>query len=161
MLFAVRCRLGAGLRNHLESEDVLQSAMFDVLRDLPRFEDRGEGSLRHFLNVLIANKIRDRVDTYGAAKRKGTVALSDSVAEALPESRGTLRYHDSERFDRLERAMAALPGDMREVVLLRTVDGLSSKDAAALLKKSDAAVRKLYSRAMARLTRLMLEEGPS
>lgn len=158
LLFAVRCRLGPGLRRHLQSEDVLQSVMRDALGDLHRFEPRGPGSLKHFLNVLITNKIRDRVDTYGAQKRAGTVPLTDSVAAAVSDGTPELRYHDAVRYERLERCMARLPEDMRQVVLLRKLEGLSSKDVAEMLEKSDAAVRKLYSRALARLTALMAED---
>ena len=155
LLFAVRCRLGPGLRSHLQSEDVLQSVMLEAMGELDRFVPRGDSSLRHFLHVLITNKIRDRVDTFGAKKRKGTVALTESMAACVPGFDGELRYHEAERFERLERVMARLPDDMREVILLRKVDGLDGRETAERLGKSEEAVRKLFSRAMARLTTMM------
>lgn len=72
----------------------------------------------------------------------------------LPEQAPT--YQNGERFERLERAMRLLPPEMEQV--LRQVDGLSSKEAAQVLGKSDAALRKLYSRAVARLGTLMKGE---
>jgi len=150
--------LFAGLRGKLESADILQSVVLECMGALPRFQDRGERSLRHFLHVLVTNKIRDRAATFAARKRRGTVALTDDLAAEQvsgPESRPS--YRAPERYVRLERALERLPEDMREVILLRRVEGLTSKEAAEHMRRSDAAVRQLYSRAIARLTMLVGE----
>jgi DNA-directed RNA polymerase specialized sigma24 family protein len=60
-------------------------------------------------------------------------------------------YHAAEGYGKLERAIGLLPEDMREVLLLRKVERLSSGEVATHLDKSDAAVRQLASRAMARV----------
>lgn len=62
---------------------------------------------------------------------------------------------------RLEAAMARLPEDLREVIVLRKCEGYTSKEVAARIGKSDDAVRKLYSRAMARLVTEMRGEPRS
>jgi RNA polymerase sigma-70 factor (ECF subfamily) len=153
LLFAIRVRMGAGLRAAMQSEDVLQSVALDAFQALPGFQDRGKGSLRAFLRRLVENKLRDRARGLAARKRSGSVPLDDALAEqiavpALPT------YHDA-RYDRLERALAALPAEMREIVLLRRIDGLDSKSAAERMGRSDDAVRKLYSRAIARLSTIV------
>lgn len=161
LLFVVRMNLGARLRAALESEDVLQSVALEAFRAIPRFEHRGEGSLRRFLHRLVLNKIRDRADTFKAAKRVGAVPLTDSLAEGLAAKGGAPpRYHDSDRYERLERCLGRLPDRMRKVILLRKMEGLSSQEAARVLGRGDAATRKLYSRALARLTVLMHESEP-
>jgi RNA polymerase sigma-70 factor, ECF subfamily len=158
LLFAVRCRLGPGLRKRLDSEDILQSVMLEALTELPGFAPRGDDGLRHFLHVLITRKIRDRADTFGAEKRRGEVPLGD-LADALPAPGDDgVGYSDPARYARLERAMARLPDDLREVVLLRKVDGLPSADVAKLRGTTDAAVRKQTSRALAQLARFALDE---
>ena len=58
-------------------------------------------------------------------------------------------------FERLERCLARLPDDMQAVVVLRKLEGFSSKETAERLGKSDDATRKLYSRALARLSACM------
>ncbi len=158
LLFVVRMNLGHKLRSALESEDVLQSVALEAFKALPKFEHRGSGSLRHFLHRLILNKIRDRADTFGARKRSGAVPLSDTLIGKLAGGNAAPAYHDGERFEKLEQGLGTLPEDMRQVLLLRKVDGLSSKEAAVAMGRSDAAVRKLYSRALARLTLLMGED---
>ncbi len=159
LLFVVRRKLGSRLRSVLESEDVLQSVAIEALKALPRFVPRGEGSLRAFLHTLVLNKIRDRADTFGAQKRQGVVALTDSLAArvAAPEAPEPTYYNAA--YQRLEAAMARLPEEMHNVLLLRRMEGLSSKEVAERLGKSDAAVRKLYSRALAQLAMFTGETG--
>ncbi len=158
LLFAVRAHLGRRLRSALESEDVLQSVVIDAFKALPHFEQRHPGGLRAYLHKMVVNKIRDRADHFGAQKRAGTVPLTDSLAEhaAAP---GEPTYLAGERFERLERCLGALPDDMARVLILRKVDGLSSRETAQTLGKSDDATRKLYSRALARLTMVMGASG--
>jgi len=151
LLFAVRMRLGPDLRKHLQSVDIFQSVALESLRALEGFEYRGPGSLNRFLNTLVTNKIRDRVDTFRALKRAGTVPLPEDVG--LPEP----AYQDPELYERLERSLSGLPAELREVLLLRKVEGFSSKEVAERLGRSDDAVRKAYSRALARLTLSMAE----
>ncbi len=158
LLLVVRARLSRRLRAALESEDILQSVALEAFRELARFEPRGAGSLKRFLHTLIVNKIRDRADTFGAAKRAGTIALDDAVGQSLAARVEPLSYHDP-AYAALERALAALPPAMREIIVLRRIDGLSSQEAAARLRKSDAAARKLYSRALARLATLLGVRG--
>jgi RNA polymerase sigma-70 factor (ECF subfamily) len=155
LLFAIRCRLGRGLRSRLQSEDVLQSVVADAFRDLPRFEPHGPGSLSHYLHACVLNKIRSKAEFFGAAKRSGEVPLSDSVADRLAsrEEAGP-GYLDAARYEHLERALTALPEDMREAVLLRTVEGLTNRQAAAVLGKSEEAASKTFNRALAKLGRL-------
>jgi len=66
-------------------------------------------------------------------------------------------YFESELYDRLEKALSDLPDEQREVVLLRKIEGFSSREAAEVTGKTDAAVRKAYSRGLARLSARMME----
>lgn len=151
LLFAIRSRLGRGLRGWLQSEDILQSVVKDALRDLERFEPRGSGSLRHYLHVCVLNKIRSKAAHFEADKRAGERRLSSSALDRLSGPPEAPRYHDGARYERLERGLEQLPEAMREVVLLRSVEGLSNDEAAGILAKTPAATSKLYNRALARL----------
>jgi RNA polymerase sigma-70 factor, ECF subfamily len=152
LLLAVRLRLGAGLRRHLESEDIFQSVALEALRDLERFEYRGQGSLERYLTTLVLNKLRDRADTFAAAKRAGTVPLDELTAASLAAREPA--YH-APAFERLERALNSLPPAQRELIVLRKLEGLSGQELAVRLGTSEEAARKAYSRALAQLaTRL-------
>lgn len=168
LLFAVRVHLGPELRAKLESEDILQSVVVDAFRALPRVRAETSEGLRHYLHTMVVNKIRGRAQHFDADRRAGDVPLTPSRAAEVPDPAqtrvdpdvGEPRYNDSARYERLERALAALPEDMRRVILLRKIDGLASKEVALMLGKSDEAARKLYSRAMARLTILLGDDAP-
>ncbi len=161
LLFVVRVRLGPGLRRWLQSEDIFQSVARDALTALGRFEYRGPGSLDRYLETMVLNKIRDRSDTFGSQKRAGAVPLTEAHLAELTDGDDKLPgYLDDERFGRLERCLQVLPEEMREILLLRKVDGLSSREVAEQTGRSDAAVRKAYSRALARLTALMTADPP-
>ena len=64
----------------------------------------------------------------------------------------------NEREQRLLDALATFPDEHREVLRLRYVDGLATKDIAARVHKSDVAIRVLLSRLIHRLQEL-LEPG--
>jgi RNA polymerase sigma-70 factor (ECF subfamily) len=159
LLFAIRSRLGSGLRAWVQSEDILHSVVEDALRDLARFEPRGKGSLQHYLHVCVLNKIRAKAAHFRAGPRAGEERVPSSELDRLPERGGEPRYLDGERYQRLEQGLARLPEPMREVVLLRSVEGLSNDEAAGILGKTPAATSKLYNRAVARLGSWMQAGG--
>lgn len=157
LLFSIRARLGDKLRARVASEDILHSVVREAMSDLLEFEPRGEHALRHYLHVCVLNKIRSKAAFFAAEKRRGEVPLSDSVLQRVPGGAG-LDYLESDKFAKLERAMRLLPDNMREVLILRRVEGLDNPAAAKAMQKSEEATAKLHTRAMARLSLLMLED---
>jgi len=152
LLFSIRCRLGSGLRARIASEDVLHSVVADAIRDLNRFQPRGPGSLNHFLHACVLNKIRNKADYFGARVRQNVTHLSDSIVARLSEpANEPPGYIEADLYGRLEEALARLPDEMREVVILRQVEGVSNQQAAEIIRKSPAATSKLHNRALARL----------
>ena len=106
----------------------------------------------------MVNKIRDRADTFAAEKRSGAVPLDETLAASLRAPDGVdagPSYRDAGRYERLERALNALPAEQRELIVLRKLENLSSREVAARLGLADDAARKAFSRAMARLTTLL------
>ncbi len=84
----------------------------------------------------------------GLVEQRIRIALVDGVFDDLPGKGRPLVIDDD----------SLVPEDMRQVLVLRVVDGLPSREVAGILDKSDAAVRKSYSRAMARLVARMNDE---
>jgi RNA polymerase sigma-70 factor (ECF subfamily) len=83
------------------------------------------------------------------------------LEDAAPEPGGAgPAYHEPEQYEELERALARLDRDQREVVLLHRIEGLPSKEVAARMGRTDVAVRKLYSRAVARLREILPRDAP-
>lgn len=157
MLLSIRVRMGPRLRAALQSEDILQSVVLEAFQAMPRFVDRGPGSLRGYLERLLVQKLRGRARGLATRKRRGDQPLTDTVAGQAVEPT-VIRYTDP-RYERLERALALLPDDMREVIVMRRIEGLSIDETAGRLERSAAATLKLHARAMARLTLLMRDAG--
>lgn len=151
LLFSIRCRLSPALRVHCASEDIFQSVIKDAVGDLARFEVRDADALRRYLHVAVLNKIRNKADRHGAQKRAGDVRLTESEADALAARDVGPVYSDPERWSVLERALADLDAEAREVVILRAVEGSTNAQAAAAIGRSPEATSKLYCRALARL----------
>jgi RNA polymerase sigma-70 factor (ECF subfamily) len=159
LLFAIRCRLGARLRARMQSEDVLQSVMREAVADLGRFEPRGDHALARYLHTCAFNKIRGQARRWAAERRRGEGELTEGALAGIPDPADPLAYREPARWERLERALNALPQAMREVILLRQLEGMSNAAAAAALGKSEDAASKLFTRAMARLVSLVREES--
>lgn len=155
LLLAVRAGMGPKLRAAMQSEDVLQSVAREAFEVLCRNTEPPASGFTGLLRRLVRHRLIDRAR---ALRRRGEcTTLSDAVVEEAAAA-APLRYSDP-RFDQLEHALRSLPADMRQIVQLRRFEGLSSQEAALRLGKSDDAVRKLFSRAIARLT--MLVGAPS
>lgn len=159
LLLAIRRRLGAGLRANLESEDVLQSVVREALAGLRDFVPDGDGALGRYLHVCVLNKIRKKARFHGTKRRHGGVPLTDSLADALADAGPELRYRDCERFERLERALDQLPEPMRTVVDLRVCEGRTHVEIAQAIGRSEEAVRKIYQRAIARLSVATMDQA--
>ena len=156
LLLSIRCRLGPGLRSRLESEDILHSVFKDALTDLHRFRPQSTASLNHYLHVCVLNKIRSKADYFSAKKRSGEVPLSESIIQRIPNSPDAEPcYSHIELYGRLEQALAQLPEEMREIIMLRRIESLQNQEAAQAMGKSPEAASKLYNRGLARLAVLM------
>jgi RNA polymerase sigma-70 factor, ECF subfamily len=149
LLLAVRAGMGPRLRAAMQSEDVLQSVAMEAFAILQRDEPPAAG-----FTPLLRRIVRHRlIDRARALRRHRVEAAGATVVEAFAADEAPT--YDDPKYERLERALLAMPGDLREVVRLRRFEGLTSQEAAARLQRTDAAVRKLFSRAMARLTILV------
>ncbi|HET6882744.1 MAG TPA: hypothetical protein VFI31_21430, partial [Pirellulales bacterium] len=129
VLRSVRIRLGAKLRGKLQSSDVVQDVMKEVLGDLQAFEFRTEGAFMKHLNCLVEHRIRDLIDYWEAHQcrdpgrekplgpRSGDNGnpLIDVAAPSGPGPSSLMVL--AEDLERMERAMDALPEEYRELLV--------------------------------------------
>ncbi len=151
-------RLKAGLLvNAREAEsDVVQSTCRAVLEQKERFQHHGEGRFRRWLYTTALRKILDKHDFHTAARRDARRDVAADEAELLAAyanfctpSRVATAH---EQLDRIERAFAGLSDDQRDVVLLSRIMGLSRAEVAAEMGRTEASVRNLLHRTLARLS---------
>ncbi len=160
----VRLRMGTELRSKLESMDVVQDVLVSALRDLGDFKYKDEGDFLRWLSKITENRLRDNVDKLHANKRdiRKEVRLDNrgpttggrflGVPGPIVATTPSVIMSKKEDLDELAKAMDKLKPQYKEVIVLTKIEGLSYKEIAGKLGKSDEAVRKLVSRAMAALT---------
>lgn len=120
-------------RQPADAADLAQDTFIRALAGVDRF--RGDSSYRTWLLGIARNVHREWVRS--------------SRRQALPtEDVDVVLTHDTAGDDAAVLSVLALmPLDERELLVLRYVEGLASKDIAQLLGISDAAVRQRISRA--------------
>jgi RNA polymerase sigma-70 factor (ECF subfamily) len=152
----LRMKAGAQLLALESSSDLAQSVCRDVLQHVERFRYDGEGAFRKWLFTTAMRKIADRYEYYRADKRdvrrEASTGGDDAVLDACRGFYTPSRQAEArEELAQLEAAMRELDDDKREVVLLSRIVGLSHEAIARELGKTEAAVRKTLSRALAEL----------
>jgi len=160
----VRLRMGKELRSKLESMDVVQDVLVSALKDLGDFTYRADGDFLRWLSKVAENRLRDNIDKLHAGKRdiRKEVRLDNhgpttedrlfAVRGPIDTATPSVIMSRKEELDELAKAMDELKPEYKEVIVLTKIEGLSYKEIAGKLGKSDEAVRKLVSRAMAVLT---------
>ena len=135
------------LREPSDAEDVTQDVFLRVIRALPRYERRGL-PFRAWLFTLARNAVIDFHRT-----RRVHVGLDAYTNLPSPEPGPEAESLARSEAAVVELAMAALTDDHREVVALRFFGDLSSAEVAAVMGRSEGAVRVLQFRALHALRR--------
>jgi len=158
----VRLQMGQELRAKESSVDLVQSACREVLEHLDRFQYTGESNFRHWLFTTALRKVRNRVAYYRAAKREGAQALDTTSGQdaGLLDAYRTLRTPSQEliaheEVGHLEAAFAQLAPHSQQVVLLSRLVGLSHREIAATMGRTESSTRNLLYRALAELAESM------
>lgn len=143
------------LGNRAAAEDVVQDVFLSFARSAKGLRSRG--SLRSYLATGVLNRVRDRLRL---SHRK--VGRLDDTADPIcespsPEQRAIL----TEELARLHRAVAELPEEQREVVLLRLKANLKFRDIARLQQTSVNTVLGRYRYGLDRLRSLLNGEVES
>jgi RNA polymerase sigma-70 factor (ECF subfamily) len=107
----------------------------------------------HRRHVLAGRRTVTREEATGNWTDRSAVALAERLVGRL--SSPSARLHRQERRDRVRAALAALPDKDREVLVLRILEGLSTREAAAVLGMTEVAVRSRQVRALERLKALL------
>ena len=135
-----------------EALDLVQETFVAAYRALRRYDVARP--MRGWLIAIALNKCRDWARRRRVRRIFSFAIPLDGAAEAVAEDRP---LHDIEAADREElvrtrRAIAGLPATLREVLVLRAIDGQSQAEAAAILGVTEKAVETRLRRARAKLS---------
>lgn len=161
----VRLRAGPALLSHESRSDLVQSICRDLLENARRLCSRDVAGFQTWLFTVAHRKLADRAALWSAQKRdprreRDPDAEHGDVLGACrdfftPSREAAAR----EELARLEAALAAMPAERREVILLAKVLGLSRQAIGDRLGRSEAAVRVLLTRSLADLALAMTGLG--
>jgi RNA polymerase sigma factor (sigma-70 family) len=132
------------LQSASEAEDVVQQSMFLAFCKLRQF--RREASFKTWLSAIALNEVFRSLRRQSAAH---TQPLADAFAGGLadPSTSPHVQCEQSERIERLHRALTRLPEKYRLIIQLRDLHELSIAETARSLAVSRAAVRTRHHRA--------------
>jgi RNA polymerase sigma-70 factor, ECF subfamily len=150
----LRLRMGPELRAKESASDLVQSVCLDLLRNMQRYQYRSDTNFRRWLYLTAMRKVSNRVAHYRRERRD---AAREEVVESMgavyctlsTPSRGAMHREEVER---LERVFDSLPEDYREVVTLSRIVGLSHREIAEVMQRSETATRSLLVRGLAALS---------
>ena len=127
-----------------EAEEVIQEAFLRAWRSIPRFE--GRSAFFTWLYRIGINEAKRR-----AARRPPVpvVSLEDEPVPEAPDWSQAPETRSDQRDlrDVLERAIRGLPVEYRATVILRDVEGLSTREAAEVMDLGEAAFKSRLHRA--------------
>lgn len=147
------------------AEEVAQDAWLGIIRGLSRFE--GRSSLKTWMFSILVNRARTtgsrepRASSLQMRSDDGEVFTSDgawaTAQEDWPDDI-VERLSAPDLAERVRAAISMLPDSQRQVVTLRDMEGLESKEVCALLDISEGNQRVLLHRGRGRLRKQFEEE---
>ena len=164
-----RVEIGRRLQTKLDAGDIVQETFLEAHRHFEKFRGTGEGEfvawLRGILAARIANFIRHYAGTQGRDLRRevGLEVSLDQSSQAFDRGLVSLASSPSQQAARREQgvlladALAQLPPEYREVIVLRHLEELTFPQVALRMERSVDSVEKLWVRALARLRQMMKE----
>jgi RNA polymerase sigma-70 factor (ECF subfamily) len=162
----VAVRADPRLAARVDPSDVVQETLTVAAAQLDAYLRERPLPYYAWLRQIAEQRLIDLHRRHVQARRRSVTreeppALPDQSALALAErlfsrhSSPSARLHRVERRDRVRAALAALPDNDREILVLRVLEELPTKDIAAVLGISEVGVRSRQVRALERLKKLL------
>jgi RNA polymerase sigma-70 factor (ECF subfamily) len=158
-----RVELDSRLQVKLDASDVVQQTLLEACRALGQFRGATQGELLAWLRGILAHVLAHEVRRYHGTQKRDVareVSLEQSLAQSsqrlgsLLAASGTSPSQQAARHEQellLAAALARLPDDYREVIILRNLEGLTHEEVAGRMDRSVGAVRMLWVRALTHL----------
>lgn len=155
------------MQGKVDAADLVQDTFLEAHRHFAEFRGTVEAELVCWLRQILAGLIANVVRRYFGAQRRN-VRLEQSLADELDRSSRVLgrslaaeQSSPSQRAARREQAvlladaLAKLPEDYREVIILHHLEGLPFAEVAQRMDRSVDSVKHLWARALAQLKRTL------
>jgi RNA polymerase sigma-70 factor (ECF subfamily) len=162
----VATQLDSRLRGRVSPSDIVQDTFFEAHRDFKQFRGQSTAEFVSWLRRIVVHNILRVVEQHLLTEKRDVrreVSLEE-IGRRLEQSTARLETllaveSDSPSRHAVERehevlladALAELPPDYRDVIVLRHIDGLPFDGVAERMNRTVGAVRMLWLRALKRL----------
>jgi len=169
LLLHAEQELPLALRAKVGPSDIVQETAIDAHRDFLRFRGTTQEELYAWLRTILKHNVMDAVRRFDMAQKRAAkreVSLSvvvDRHGISVFPTAGNAPDHSAIRREDaalLAGVLARVPDDYQKILRLRYWDGLTFPQIATRIGRSEEAARKLWYRALARLT-LELQARPA
>lgn len=162
-----RVEIGRGLQAKVDASDLVQETMLEAHKNFGAFRGSTESQfaawLRQILAAVLCNLLRRYVGTRGRDVRRERelrdhLDRSSHVLARVLVDQGSSPSQQAARREQavlLADALAVLPEDYREVLVLRHLEGLSFPEISRRMGRSLDSVQKLWVRGLSRLRQVM------
>jgi RNA polymerase sigma-70 factor (ECF subfamily) len=140
--------------NHHDAEDLTARVFQRALVHIETYVERGvpfKAWLYRIAHNLVANWHRDR-------NRRKIVPLDEFVAAGLRSEAPENSTEAQQERDRLLQAIAQLPEERQQLILLKFVEKLSNQEIGIIMDRSEGAIKSLYHRTLAALRDELTEQ---
>lgn len=159
LLLIAQGQIANGLRDKIAPSSVVQATYLAAYRHFgAQFRGETEEELLAWLRRILLNNLANEVRKFSTEQRDinrevPLVGLGDGLAapEVSPSAQAAAR----EETEALDRAIALLPEDYQQVILLRNREQLTWSEVGLLLGCTPEAARKLWARALVKLHELL------
>lgn len=164
----VEFRLDARLRARVDPSDVVQETQLEAFRQLPSYLERKPMPFRLWLRKTAQERLRMTERQHLEAARRSVgreMPLPDTSAAVVAQQLAAAILSPSqhaaqgELAGRVADAIGLLSDTDREVLVMRTFEGLSYDEVACVLDIDSAAARKRHGRALLRLHKVLTDGG--
>lgn len=152
LLSVIYLRMGPELRARMDPEDILQDVAIEAMNSWHSLSapEHVSAWLVTLARRRVARILRDQVGVAARDPRRERAIKTDMPV--VDRRSGPVTAADrQDRLELLEQALERLSEPHREVILLIRIEGLSAKEVAQRMNRSENAVHLLLSRALKRL----------
>jgi RNA polymerase sigma-70 factor (ECF subfamily) len=163
LLVLARVQIGRRLQGKADADDLVQEAFLGAFRDFPQFRGTTEKEFLAWLRQILASLLANLVRYYQGTRRRD-IRLERQLGGELEQSSQALdcglvaaQSSPSQQAARREQsvlladALGRLPEELRDLLILRHLEGLTFPQVAERLGRTIDSVKKQWPRALARL----------
>lgn len=155
------------LKHKFGASDIVQLTMLEVYRNFDSFKGSTEGEWTAWVRAIAANQVKQTQRDLGRQKRNAFKEVSGNDTRNL--AAGLIDHQLTPQSDaiakenqkRMAAAIEQLPDDHRQVIQLRSLQRKPFKEVAQVMKRSEDAVTKLWSRAITKLQEQLKHDDES